>query len=70
MGLLRSKTDHTGMSVSGVTLGAPLAPVRVDGSPMQPGDSLVDLYICWDDSAFPYGEIDELGNIEIDEVSL
>ena len=56
MGTLRSLTDHSGMSVNGVTLGDP---VELDDDPAT---------FEWDDSRLPNGEIDEEGSITIDEV--
>jgi hypothetical protein len=70
MGMLRSQTNHTGLEVNGVTLGAPIGPVRADGSASEPGDAMQDLFWAWDDSAFPYGEIDADGDITVDEVEL
>lgn len=55
MGTLRSQTNLTGQTVNGILLGDPVAPVRADGSPAQPGDSMADLFWAWDDSAFPTG---------------
>ena len=58
MGTLRSLTDHSGMSVNGVTLGDP---VELDDDPAT---------FEWDDSRFPDGVIDYEGNITVDEVDV
>ena len=58
MGTLRSLTDHSGMSVNGVTLGDP---VELDDDPST---------FEWDDSRFPDGVIDAEGNITVDEVDV
>lgn len=55
MGTIRSQTNLTGQTVNGVLLGDPVAPVRADGSPAQPGDSMGDLFWAWDDAAYPTG---------------
>jgi len=67
MGTLRSQTNHTGLVVNDVTLGDPIAPVRPDGSPAQPGDSMADLFWAWDDSALPTGELLADGTILADD---
>lgn len=66
MGILRSQTNISGITINGVLLGEPAAPVRIDGTPAQKGDSMQDLWFIWDDSAFPNGEIDAEGNIVYD----
>lgn len=70
MGTLRSQTNHEGLVVNGVTLGSPVAPIREDGTPAQPGDSWLDLFWGWDDSAFPNGQIDAAGVVVVDEAVL
>lgn len=64
MGMLRSKTDHRGLDVDGVTLGFP-ALVRDDSQPAQPGDGLTDLWFAWDDAALPDGTIDAQGTLVV-----
>lgn len=55
MGTLRSQVNITGQQVNGVTLGDPVAPVRADGTPAQPGDHMGMLFWAWDDSRIPTG---------------
>ena len=66
MGTLRSQTNLTGTEVNGVLLGDPLAPVRADGSPAQPGDSMGDLFWAWDHETLPSGEMLADGTILAD----
>lgn len=49
--------------VNNVMLGDPVAPVRPDGSPAQPGDSMMDLFWAWDDHRIPQGLIEADGTI-------
>lgn len=67
MGMLRSKTNRAGLIVNGVLLGAP--PItRVDGSPLAPGDNLVDDgWFVWDHPAFPTGVVRASGSVDVDE---
>lgn len=67
MGRLRSKTNRAGVVVNGVTLGDP--PItRIDGSPLEPGDSLVDDgWFIWDDAHFPNGVVYASGAVDVDE---
>lgn len=65
MGMVRSQTNLTGTVIGGVTLGVPVL-VRVDGSPAQPGDSMLTLYLGWDDSALPSGTADSQGTVTPD----
>lgn len=67
MGQLRSKTNRKGVIVNGVTLGDP--PItRIDGSPLQPGDSLIDdAWFIFDHPSFPNGVVYPNGAVDIDE---
>lgn len=67
MGMIRSQTNHSGEIVEGVILGSPIGPVRLDGSPSQPGDSMLDMYWGWDDSGLPSGVMDAEGVLAPDE---
>jgi hypothetical protein len=69
MGLLRSKTYAEHFTVNGVLLGQPTI-VTAAGEPFTPGASMDDLWFAWDDSRIPNGEIDQDGNIIVDEVDL
>lgn len=69
MGTLRSQTNLSGVTVNGVLLGDPVAPVRSDSTPAQIGDSMSDLWFAWDDSAFPNGTVDSEGNVTPDETT-
>ena len=62
MGMLKSKTNKQGVSVSGVTLGFPTI-VREDGQPSQSGDVVADLWFGWSDSRLVDGTIDADGTI-------
>jgi hypothetical protein len=60
MGTLRSATDHSGMTVNGITLGDPARDIDANDEPV--GE------YRWDDSRLPDGVIDDSGEITIDEV--
>jgi hypothetical protein len=60
MGTLRSATDHTGLVVNGVRLGEPVRDVDDNEQPV--GE------YRWDDARLPNGEIDDNGEITVDEV--
>jgi hypothetical protein len=73
MGMIRSQTNLTGHTHNAVQLGDPIAPVRADGSPSEPGDSMLELFWAWDDSAFPTGVgevVDGVLVVTPDEVEL
>jgi hypothetical protein len=59
MGTLRSKTDHTGKVVNGITLGDPARDVDNNDEPV--GE------YRWDDSRLPNGVIEDDGTITLDE---
>lgn len=59
MGTLRSTTDHSGLTVNGVTLGDPAQDMDDDGEPF--GE------YRWDDSRLPNGVIEDDGTITVDE---
>lgn len=67
MGVLRSKTNRAGLTVNGVLLGEP--PItRIDGSPLQPGDNLIeDGWFVWSDAVFPTGLVRASGSVDVDE---
>lgn len=66
MGLLRSKTNRSGLTVNGVLLGDP--PItRRDGSALEPGDNLIDDgWFVWSDPAFPNGNVHADGSVDVD----
>lgn len=62
MGMLRSKTNRTGLVVNGVLLGD--APITlIDGTLPQPGDTVTELWFVWDDAAFPTGVVHADGTV-------
>ena len=65
MGSLRSKFNHAGRVVNGVTLGQP--PILTDDL-TQP-TTIAEAFFIWDDSALPTGEILADGTIVPDVVT-
>ncbi len=70
MGKLRSQVYLSDVTVDGVLLGVPVAPVRADGTPAQPGDLMTELFWAWDHYSFPNGVVNELGEVVVDEEEL
>lgn len=64
MGTLRSKTYATGITINGVQLGQPV--IQTATGPADPGDTIPDLWFCWDDDAYPNGIINSDGTITPD----
>lgn len=66
MGLLRSKTNRSGLVVNGVVLGDP--PItRRDGTALEVGDNLVeDGWFIWSDARFPNGNVHADGTVDVD----
>lgn len=63
MGSLRSKFNHKGLTVNGVTLGDP--PILTDD--LSAPQAIEDAWFIWDDSRIPSGLIQEDGSIVLDE---
>lgn len=69
MGILRSKTYLSNIIVNGITLGDPVLLVRENENlrPQKMGDSVEDLWYCWDDSSILNGEVLSDGTVLPDE---
>lgn len=52
MGRILSKTYPENLAIDGVLLGQPTI-VTATGEPFAPGDSLSELWFCWDDPRIP-----------------
>ena len=63
MGTLKSKFNHSGLVVNGITLGQP--PILADD--LTEPRAISDAYFVWDDSAIPTGEILEDGTIALQD---
>jgi hypothetical protein len=61
MGTLRSASDCSGLSVSGITLGDP---TFTDAIPPLEADPLM---FAWDDPRLPSGVIEDDGSVTLDE---
>lgn len=59
MGTLTSSTDHSGMKVGKVTLGAPTFTDAVD-------ESVEPVLFVWDDPRLPSGVIEDDGSVTLD----
>jgi hypothetical protein len=63
MGTLRSKFNHSGLIINGITLGQP--PILAED--LTEPQTISDAFFIWDDSMLPTGEISKDGTIVSDE---
>jgi hypothetical protein len=63
VGTLRSKFNHSGLVINGITLGQP--PILVED--LTEPQAISDAFFIWDDSALPTGEISKDGSVVLDE---
>jgi hypothetical protein len=60
MGTLRSKFNHSGLVINGVTLGQP--PILAED--LTEPQTISDAFFIWDDSMLPTGELLEDGTLQ------
>jgi hypothetical protein len=63
MGTLRSKFNHSGLVINGITLGQP--PILAED--LTDPQTISYAFFIWDDSALPTGEISKDGSVILDE---
>lgn len=63
MGTLRSKFNHSGLVINGITLGQP--PILAED--LTNPQTISEAFFIWDDSSLPTGEISKDGSVVLNE---